>query len=134
MNLVPQLNPNRHIANFSNLSPKLRSKIDGIDVRINMRIIIQQAVIENYSKVFIEQGTRFLAIGPKIQISTKFSSGPYATVIALGGHATVTRDWLCQELERFRSTDDVFLDCFLHGVIFTGARENAEIHITPDAR
>ena len=55
-------------------------------------------------------------------------------MIALGGRTTVTKDWLCQELERFRSADDVFFDGFLHGVIFMGARDNAESQITPDAR
>ena len=57
----------------------------------------------------------------------------YATVIALDGHTTVTSMWLCRELDRYRSADDVFCDAFLTGVILTGASDPCGITISPDA-
>lgn len=55
-------------------------------------------------------------------------------MLALDERTTVTADWLRQELGRFRSTDDVFCDDFLKGIIFVGAEDDAEIQIAPDAR
>lgn len=54
-------------------------------------------------------------------------------MIALEGRTKVTKDWLCGELERYRSTDDVFCDDFLSGVIFAGAVINSKPDISPDA-
>lgn len=53
-------------------------------------------------------------------------------MIALDDRTIITGDWLCQELRSIRSTD-VFCDEFLHGVIFVGGEDNAEIQIAPDA-
>ncbi len=44
----------------------------------------------------------------------------YTTVIPLDGLDRVTKTWLQQVIETYRSGDDVFCDDFLDGVIFIG--------------
>lgn len=57
----------------------------------------------------------------------------YATVIPLNRNRRVTYTWLRQTLEIYRSTDDVFRDEFLSGVIFTGVTSGTSLDISPEA-
>ena len=61
-------------------------------------------------------------------------SQSYATVIPLGPDNRVTEVWLRQILDIYRSTDDVFRDEFLQGVIFTGLTSGTSLDISRAAR
>ena len=54
-------------------------------------------------------------------------------MIWLGGQVKVTRDWLQQIIETYQSSDDVFCETFLGGVIFTGSSGKDNVEILPDA-
>lgn len=55
-------------------------------------------------------------------------------MIPVDGDNQITETWLRHTLETYRSTDDVFHDDFLGGVIFTGATDGPSLEVTPAAK
>ena len=113
-------------------------------------------IVENnacsHTSPFFIGNDRFIALQPSKVINCKLTysnqltilyqslytsyHGPpcYATVIPLGPNNHVTETWLRQALESYRSTDDVFRDDFLAGVIFTAVTGRKSVTISPAAK
>ena len=105
----------------------------------------------NHTSSFSIGSDRFIALQPSKVIICKLTysnlltilyqslhtsyRGPptYATVFSLGANNRITETWLRQALETYRSTDDVFLDDFLAGVIFTAVTGGTSVTISPAA-
>ena len=105
----------------------------------------------NHTSPFSIGNDRFIALQPSKVISCKLAypnlltilykslhtsyRGPpsYATVISLVPNNRITETWLRQAPESYRSTDDVFRDDFLAGVIFTAVTGGTSVTISPAA-
>lgn len=95
---------------------------------------LRQVDFEDPLRIFSVRGNQFAALHPAQSIRTEYD-GPdsFATVIWLEGQVKVTRDWLQQIIETYRSSDDVFCETFLGGVVFTGSSGKNNVEILPDA-
>ncbi|KAL9631985.1 MAG: hypothetical protein Q9164_005592 [Protoblastenia rupestris] len=81
---------------------------------------------------------RYMALPPSKSFHTNYQGPPsYATVIFLDQRThKVTETWLRKTLAAYRSTDDVFQDDFLSGVIFTRVKSppsSPSLDISPSA-
>lgn len=68
-------------------------------------------------------------------MSTASAEPPlFVTVLSLTDGPRVTKTWLKDYINRYRSNDDVFCDAFLGGIAFTGIENREDLEITPDAQ
>ena len=106
----------------------------------------------NHTWPFSIGSDRFIALRPSRVISRKLTystqltiwyqplhtsyqdTPSYATVIPVGPNRRISETWLRQALESYRSTDDVFRDDFLTGVIFTSVTGGTSVTIFPAAK
>lgn len=95
---------------------------------------LRQVGFEDTFRIFSVRGNQFAALQPAQSFRTEYD-GPdsFATVIRLEGQVKVTSNWLQQIIETYRSSDDVFCETFLGGVVFTGSSGKNNVEILPDA-
>ena len=67
------------------------------------------------------------------QIANHQVPASFATAIDLRSQLSVTKEWLQEVIDGYKSSDDAFREAFLRGVIFTGAVEG-HVKITRGAR
>lgn len=58
----------------------------------------------------------------------------FVTVLCLTDGPRVTKAWLKDYIDRYRSNDDVFCEAFLGVIAFTGIETKEDLEITPDAQ